>query len=80
MSCFQVVESLVSVRDTIRRADRGVANDLPTKKGAHLLKRMWIGVAKNNHVSRVGHHNKLLVIAPKRHQLLWAIEIGGVSG
>ncbi len=67
--------SLCAIDFVVRR--RGIANDFPAKKAAHLSKRLWIGVAKHNDVFWIERYNEVLAIAPKRHQPFWAIEIGG---
>jgi hypothetical protein len=49
----------------------GIANDVPAKKSAHLSKRVWIGVAKHDRVFRIERYDKVVTVAPKRHQPLW---------
>lgn len=56
---------------------RCIADDFPTKKSAHLSKRMRIGVAKHHDVFRIERHDKVLTFPPKRHRSFWVIEIGG---
>lgn len=56
---------------------RCIADDFPTKKSAHLSKRMRIGVAKHDDVFRIERHDKVLTFPPKHHQSFWVIEIRG---
>ena len=56
---------------------RAVANDLPSKEGAHLSKGVRFGVAKHDDVLGIEEHDEVIAVALKLYQPFRTIEVGG---
>jgi hypothetical protein len=54
-----------------------VANDLPSKAGAYLSKRVRLGAAKHNGVLRVEGEDEVVTVAPKCHEPFRTLYAGG---
>jgi hypothetical protein len=47
---------------------RAITDDLPSKEGAHLPKRLGLVVAKDDKIFRVKGDDEIITVAPEGHQ------------
>ena len=56
---------------------RAVADDLPSERSTNLAKRNRFDVPKHDNVLRVKRDDKVITVAPKRHQPSRTLDVGG---